>query len=306
MESGATGLNRPRYDGAPVRFLFALFGVGLWILGQARMGGLFIFLGDGLSAQAVSGLLATAFVLPFWKRFRLPGGMVGLRPGAPALMASTALLVPFTVIALTSRPVWSGPDMSAWLVMAAALLLLAATEEIVCRGFLMDTLSIRGRAWIGLLLSSGAFASMHLWNRNVSAAGISNIFLAGVLFGLLRLTTGGLVWPVVLHWAWNLFTGMVFGWSVSGHEPMPTLFSCRELPPWGAFGPEESILMTIGVVGASLILMREWRPGLHSRVGASVGEEDAPGARGIPPGGESEEIDAVRQTPRIPDQRVLP
>jgi membrane protease YdiL (CAAX protease family) len=264
MESGATGMNRPRYDGAPVRVLFALFGVGLWILGQARLNGLFLFLGEGLSAQAVSGLLATAFLLPFWKRFRLPGGMIGLRPGAPVLMASSALLAPFAVVALVLHPVWSAPEVSAWLVMAAALLLLAATEEIVCRGFLIDILSIHGRVWAGLVFSSAVFASMHLWNRSASTAGIANIFLAGVLFGLLRLSTGGLVWPIAVHWSWNLITGMVFGWSVSGHQPLPTLLTCTATPPWGAFGPEESILMTIGLTGAFLILMHELRPGLNS------------------------------------------
>jgi membrane protease YdiL (CAAX protease family) len=264
MIPGPPGSSRPRHDGAPVRILFAVFGTGLWMLGQVRLDGLFSFLGDGMASYATGGLLAAVILWPFWKRFRLPVGLMGVRSGFPAAMASLALLAPFLVVAVSTDPVWSAPSLRAWFTMAVSLLLLAATEEIVCRGFLMDILSIGGRVGIGLLLSSAAFASLHIWNNGVSVAGIANIFLAGILFGLLRLTTGGLLWPFALHWVWNLFTGMVFGWSVSGHESMPTLFTCREQPPWGGFGPEESVLMTIGVVGASLLLLHKLRPGLNS------------------------------------------
>jgi uncharacterized protein len=264
MSPGPPGSSRPRYDGAPVRILFAVFGVGLWMLGQARLDGLFSFLGNGMASYAAGGLLAAAILWPFWKRFRLPVGIMGFRNGFPAAMAALALLAPFLATAVSTDPVWAAPNLQEWFTMAASLLLLAAAEEIVCRGFLMDVLSIGGRVRVGLLLSSAVFAGLHIWNHGVSFAGIANIFLAGILFGLLRLTTGGLPWPVALHWVWNLLTGMVFGWSVSGHEFMPTLFACGELPPWGAFGPEESVLMTIGIAGASLLLLRILRPGLNS------------------------------------------
>ena len=259
MDGDPSSRSPARYDGPPARVLFAALGMILWLLTQARLDGLFAFLGPRMLPQAVGGILSTLILWPFWWRSVEPGSLTGRRSSGAALAATAALLAPFATVALVTGPAWAAPPASAWLVTAGALLLLAAMEEIVCRGFLLDILSFgRRRAW-GVALSSAVFAALHLANDHASAAGIANILLAGVFFALVRLSSGGLAWPVAVHWLWNLVTGMVFGWSVSGHPPLPTLFTSAGALPWGAFGPEESVLMTLGVaagVGLEIVQLR--------------------------------------------------
>jgi hypothetical protein len=64
---------------------------------------------------------------------------------------------------------------------------------------------------------------------------------------------------------------MVFGWSVSGYDLMPTIFKPLSSPPWGGFGPEESILMTLGTLGGILLLVR-YIGSSHHEAFAGVGE----------------------------------
>ncbi len=225
---------------------------------QGWLDGLFGFVAEDLLRFGLIGSIAAAVMIPFWRLVPLTTGLCGTRGSGSAAAASTTIFIPFILVAITLHPSFNGLS-GEWFVLAAALLLLAAAEEILCRGFLMDVLSFSGNRMTGLALSSVIFAWFHLWNSHASIAGVLNILLAGILFGLLRFTSGGLIYPTLLHWLWNLVTGMVFGWSVSGHITLPTLFTCSEAPPWGAFGPEESLIMTVVMLGGSIILFTSLR-----------------------------------------------
>lgn len=250
LETGVPGKLRPL-----ARLVIVVAGVVIWGYFQALSGGLLSFIEDFIPRYALAGLPALLPVLLFWRLVPPVAGVLGWREGPAAAASAAALFLPFAAVALRSGLEYQGIS-GRWFVFAMSLLLLAAWEEIVCRGFLMDCLSFRKSKFTGLLLSSAVFSMMHLGNENASAAGLANIFLAGALFGLLRILTGGLWYPVAVHWLWNLMTGMVFGWNVSGHILMPTLFSPVTSPPWGGFGPEESFLMTVGTVGGMLILLK--------------------------------------------------
>jgi len=233
----------------------ALAGYWLWAAAQGRLDVLLNFINENMLRFGLIGCIASVVLIPFWRLVPMTTGLYGIRGRRTAAAATTAVFLPFVLIAVILRPSFIGLS-AEWFVMAGALLFLAASEEIVCRGFLLDVLSLSGKRMIGLALSSAIFAWFHVWNNHASVAGVLNILLAGVLFGLLRFTSGGLILPILLHWLWNLVTGMVFGWSVSGHDLMPTLFECSESPPWGAFGPEESLIMTAVMLAGSMILFR--------------------------------------------------
>ncbi|NOQ22228.1 MAG: CPBP family intramembrane metalloprotease [Candidatus Aegiribacteria sp.] len=257
----------------PVRPFFrlgiTLAGFFLWVLLQEFLSGFFNLTENIIPNYAVAGFIALIVLFPLWKMVPEVAGRAGRKNGRIAAAASAVLFIPFIVIALLSGLEYVGIT-SGWLLFAAALFLLAASEEVICRGFMMDALSFRGCRLSGLLLSSLAFAMLHLSNSHAAFAGIVNIFLAGALFGFLRLVTDGLFYPILAHWLWNLATGMVFGWNVSGHTLLPTIFRTTDHPPWGAFGPEESILMTIGTLGAIAVLIKKLYlsdndalPGIH-------------------------------------------
>lgn len=266
------------------RIILTLAGILMWGLAQGYLGDLLGFLDLMIPRYAIAGLLAVVPMVILWQLLPRTSGILGARRAVLALMSASALLVPFMVMAARLGMVYEGFE-PLWPVYAGSLLLLALSEEVVCRGFLMDSLSFGGSRLTGLLLSSLVFAALHLGNESASAAGIANIFLAGVLFAFMRIATGGLVYPTLFHWLWNLMTGMVFGWSVSGHCLMPSLFKPASSPPWGGFGPEESILMTVGTLGAVAVLLK----GIYSP------DDDAlPGVNAVS-GGETEEVDTGRQ-----------
>ncbi|MCD4775370.1 MAG: CPBP family intramembrane metalloprotease [Candidatus Aegiribacteria sp.] len=251
LEKHCSPLARPFF-----RLGIALAGFILWVILQGFISGVLGFVENWILNMSVAGFIAVIVLFPFWKLVPEITGISGRRNGWTAAAASAVLFIPFIVIAFSTGLEYAGAGMK-WLLFAAALLFLAATEEIVCRGFMMDVLSFKKNRHTGLLLSSLVFTMLHMGNDHASFAGIANIFLAGVLFGFMRLVTGGLIYPTLLHWLWNLTTGMVFGWNVSGHSLLPTIFRPITHPPWGAFGPEESILMTIGTLGAIAVLMKK-------------------------------------------------
>lgn len=169
-----------------------------------------------------------------------------------------ALTVPFIAVGLAQSPSWTYPG-SGWFVVAAALLLLASVEEVIFRGFLLNTLSFGRHLLSGVLLSSVLFAAVHSDNTGATPIGVINVAFFGVLLSLVRFFSGGLILPSVIHWIWNLMTGMVFGWKVSGCT-LPSLFRPGLQNLWGSFGPEGSILLTVslaaGIAAAVLVLRR--------------------------------------------------
>ncbi len=251
LEKRCSPLSRPFF-----RLGIAFVGFHLWVWFQGFLSGILGLTENCIPNYAVAGFIALIVLFPLWKMVPEVAGRFGRKDGWTVAAASAVLFIPFIVIALLSGLEYVGITIG-WLLFAAALFLLAASEEIVCRGFMMDVLSFRRSRLTGLLLSSLAFATLHLGNDHAAFTGIVNIFLAGALFGFLRLVTDGLFYPILLHWLWNLATGMVFGWNVSGHTLLPTVFRTTDHPPWGAFGPEESILMTIGTLGAIAVLIKK-------------------------------------------------
>ncbi|MCK5115052.1 MAG: CPBP family intramembrane metalloprotease [Candidatus Aegiribacteria sp.] len=251
LERRCSPLARPFF-----RLGLTLAGFLLWGVFQGFLSGVLGLEEANIPNFAIVSFIALIVLFPFWRLVPEVARRFGRNNGRLAVAASAVLFIPFIIIALRSGLEYVGFT-SEWFQFAAALFLLAASEEILCRGFMMDSLGFRRSRNSGLVLSSLAFALLHLGNFHAGFASIVNIFLAGALFGLLRLLTDGLFYPVLVHWLWNLTTGMIFGWNVSGHALLPTIFRTTNHPPWGAFGPEESILMTIGTLGAIAVLIKK-------------------------------------------------
>ena len=252
--------NVPEFLRPVFRIAVTLAGFLAWILLSGFLFGLMGFTESNIVRQALSAFPALIVLYPFWRMVPRAAGIFGRKQGRTVLCSSAALFLPFLVVALRAGAVWEGAGLD-WILYAGALFVLAANEEILCRGFMMDALSFSRNVYFGLYSSSLIFALLHAGNPHASITGMVNILLAGVFFGYLRVVTGGLFYPVIVHWLWNLMTGMVFGWSVSGNTQLPSILRPAAGMPWGGFGPEESVLMTIGTLGAAAIIVRK----LHSR-----------------------------------------
>ncbi len=257
IERVCSGKSRPF-----CRIGIAFAGLILWIIVREILSQSLGFIENDILNIAASGFLALAILLPLWKLVPEVTRISGADNSSIVAAVTFILFCPFLIIAFRTGLQYIGFTFR-WVLFSAGLLMLAATEEIICRGFILDALSFRGKRIIGLLLSSAVFAYLHITNDCASVEGILNIFLMGVLLGLIKFLTNGLVYPVMVHWFWNLVTGMVFGWSVSGYTMLPSLFRPVLRPPWGGFGPEESILMTISITGCLVVLAKRQKGLIH-------------------------------------------
>lgn len=145
-------------------------------------------------------------------------------------------------------------------------LLVAVTEEVMLRGFVLGRMLSAGmNRFVALFLSSALFSAMHLFNPNFALLPFVNILLAGCLLGASFLYTRNLCFPVVLHWFWNWLQGPVLGYEVSGMDSGETLLTLRltgsDLLTGGSFGFEGSLLCTVLLVVGTLAIVGyyEWR-----------------------------------------------
>ncbi|RMD72733.1 MAG: CPBP family intramembrane metalloprotease, partial [Chloroflexi bacterium] len=144
-----------------------------------------------------------------------------------------------------------------------------AAEEILTRGWMLPTLAVRYRPWVGVLISSLFFAVMHGLNPNLSFLALLNLFLYGLFAALYALREESLWGICAFHSIWNWAQGNLFGLAVSG-QPVSggMLFNLMETgPDWltgGAFGPEGGLVTTIVLVISMAIIW--WWPTVDTRL----------------------------------------
>ncbi|MBV9453595.1 MAG: CPBP family intramembrane metalloprotease [Rubrobacter sp.] len=162
------------------------------------------------------------------------------------------------------------PFFPAILAPAVLFLCVGFYEELFSRGYQLQnmaeglnfpTLGSKGAVLVAWVISSSLFGLLHLANPNATAISTVNIAVAGLLLGTGYILTGRLAIPIGLHITWNFFQGNVFGFPVSGLEPLgATFISIEQGGPslWtgSIFGPEAGLLEIVtAVTGALLILL---------------------------------------------------
>ena len=132
-------------------------------------------------------------------------------------------------------------------------------EELLSRGYHLQTLASGLNLFWGVLISSAVFGVLHLGNPNATWISAAGIFFAGLFLATGYLTTRQLWLSIGLHIGWNFFEGVVFGFPVSGldiYRLMHITVDGPELWTGGAFGPEAGLVVLPGLVlGVVLILV---------------------------------------------------
>jgi membrane protease YdiL (CAAX protease family) len=136
-----------------------------------------------------------------------------------------------------------------------------------------------GRRWLvaGLIantVQSLAFALLHARNPGVTPLALLNIGLAGAVLGWLYWGEGGLFGCWTFHALWN-FMLAALAFPVSGLTFGPPLLSTGiagaglPLLSGGAFGPEGSLVSTVGLAAVLALLIRRSARGLANGYPAS-------------------------------------
>jgi len=141
--------------------------------------------------------------------------------------------------------------------------MVALTEEILCRGYILKNLMLSFNKYIALIVSSALFSLMHTFNPNFDLFGLISIFLAGILLGISYIHTKNLWFPIALHLSWNFFQTF-FGFKVSGKD----IYSLIEISipennllNGGDFGFEGSVFSIIAsciaIIGIEVYYIRK-------------------------------------------------
>ncbi len=139
-------------------------------------------------------------------------------------------------------------------------------EELLSRGYHLQTIASGSNLGWGIFLSSAVFGILHLGNPNATWISAVGILLAGLFLAYGYVRTGQLWLSVGLHIGWNYFEGAVFGFPVSGLDTYHLIRINIDGPVlWtgGNFGPEAGLVVIPALLlGAGLI-----RAYTHNRSG---------------------------------------
>ena len=203
-----------------------------WTLGLERRGALRAYLRGMLFGLAMFGaVVGIAAVL----------GYTALDRGGDPQLRGTDVLGPVLLVYL------------GWAVQGPA-------EELLTRGWLLQSVGARWGVVAGVLVSSVFFAVLHSLNPNLSPISVLNLFLVGVFLALWVLYEGSLWGVFAWHAVWNWAQGNLFGYEVSGLAPQGgALLDLREAGPdavtGGPFGPEGGLAVTVvTLTGIAVIL----------------------------------------------------
>ncbi len=147
------------------------------------------------------------------------------------------------------------------------MLLVAITEELVIRGYILNNLMESFSKWTSLIISATLFAVIHFLNPGFTWLSMLGIFVGGLLIGLNYIYTKNLWFGVFFHFAWNFFQGPILGYKVSGLETESLMAQNINGPVWltgGPFGFESSVIASFFILVVLAYLALYYKKNQHA------------------------------------------
>jgi membrane protease YdiL (CAAX protease family) len=192
---------------------------------------------------------------------------VGLVLGAASISFAILIAVLFGGLSFRFNSEHSAPAITAT-VFGSLLIFIpaAAFEEALFRGYILQTFTRAGLAWLAIGLTAVFFGMVHLGNPGSGTISSINTAIAGIWFGVAYLKTRDLWLPFGLHLTWNWFQGSIFGVEVSGLTDFAAAPLLKEIdggPAWltgEMYGIEGGVAATIALIASTVAIY--FLPGL--------------------------------------------
>ncbi len=164
--------------------------------------------------------------------------------------------------AMSLSPAEAMPSLGLMLLFFVGFLIQGMSEELLCRSYLMVSLSRGWPLWACAVANALLFSLIHIGNPGVTVTALVNIFLFGLFASMLTLRRGS-IWMVgAIHSMWNFAQGNLFGIPVSGlvGSPSPLVTEMGEgkwqtLVNGGSFGLEGGLAVTVVLAAACAIVL---------------------------------------------------
>ncbi len=214
---------------------------------------LFVEVSGALTIMAVSwfmvrfidrrSFISLGFSTDHWIRDLL----LGFSVGTGWLALSVAILWLAHLMQVQPAVVMSGSFL-AWT--ATALIINTATQEVLARSYIFQTIRSQTNATISVIATAALFMAYHAGAYHGSWLPAFNVFLAGILFGVAYQLTGNLWLPIGIHFIWNFLIGPVLGLTVSGNAQVWSRWQLMTVQgptslTGGAFGLEGGLVVTL-------------------------------------------------------------
>jgi membrane protease YdiL (CAAX protease family) len=190
-------------------------------------------------------------------------------------VGSAALVMSLPVVLGQARLAVVGPFRPGSLLFVSVILLLAAaSEELLFRGYAFQILWRKVGPFATVLPVAVLFAAAHQGNLNANSLALFNTFLWGIALGAAVLKTRDLWLASGLHFGWNWTLPLAgqklsgFNLSVTGLEMQ---WSADALWSGGEYGPEGSVWTTLFVALLGVFL---WKAPVRSQELALLAEPE--------------------------------
>ena len=149
----------------------------------------------------------------------------------------------------------------------AGFFIQGSAEEVICRGFLLPSLSKKTSLPLAIFVSSSAFALPHLpsvlgADAGFAVVGVLNLYLVSAVFSLLFIIRSNIYIVCGLHSVWNFVLYGAMGLSVSGSSSnenalMHFQVNAESILSGGAYGVEASVVTTV-VLGLIVVVLAKY------------------------------------------------
>lgn len=176
------------------------------------------------------------------------------------IMISITALIGIATGAFTISGINREMSVGLFLIFFIGYVLQGMSEEVLLRGYLFVSVSVKNSLAIAILTNSILFSALHFKNPGFTVLAALNLVLLGIFLSIYFLKRGS-IWGVgAIHTIWNFAMGNIYGVEVSGTKSASVLFNSAANPNMalingGSFGFEGGLGVTFVLIIAIVLVI---------------------------------------------------